>query len=262
MAITDRPSDFLSGEPMAAYFYVDQGEGRTLGIATQGETANKRIQRALNDYFAGRNVVQPLTVDGVIGDRTLSALDVAAREHESAAPGSGYSQIRSVIQADRRNRTIAPLSYRWGLWLAYVRPEPTLRGRDYSAVVIPTGTRLPIYGQAPDDDRDAGGANLLATTWQVGTQPAPNAPIRSETRTPTGSTAPSSSALAPTTPGTPNASRPTAALETKIAGVQAKYWLAGALAVGVGALAVSSSSKGRRRRSSSSRTTTVVYRRR
>jgi hypothetical protein len=263
------PPDFRSGEPLAAWFLIGLGEGRTLGVATQGETANKRIQRALNDYFAGRNVVSQVVVDGVIGDRTLAALEVAAREHESADPGGGYGQIKSVIQGDRRARRLSPLSYRWGLWLAYVRPDATMRGRTYGDVVVAANAQYPLFGQAPDDDRDAGGANLQAVTWLLNVQDPPRPPSRSETRTPVGSPqtvttgtepgrtgtstgAPSSStgAIAPAPSGTlaRTSTAATSMLETQYAGVAGKWWLLGALVVGGGYLAMKGGGGGGRRR--------------
>lgn len=261
------PPDFRSGEPLAAWFLIGLGEGRTLGVATQGETANKRIQRALNDYFAGRNAVSQVVVDGVIGDRTLAALEVAAREHEQADPGGGYGQIKSVVQGDRRARRLSPLSYRWGLWLAYVRPDQTMRGRSYGDVVVPANAQYPLYGQAPDDDRDAGGADLRAVTWLLNVQDPPRPPSRSETRTPVGSPAPqvvttgtqpgttgapssSTGAIAPAPSGTLSrtSTAATSVLETQYAGVAGKWWLLGALVVGGGYLAMKGGGGGGRRR--------------
>lgn len=269
-------SDFISGEPLAAWFLVGIGEGRTYGYATQGETANKRIQRALNDYFSGRESVagNPLTVDGVVGQRTLEKLKRAADEHARADSMGGYGEIAARLAADLRARTLSPLSYRWGLWLAYVRSDPTLSGRTWGDLVITANTRLPVYGQAPDDDRDAGGRDLLALRWLVGAQDPPQPPGRSATRTPLGSPGP--------TPGTPQgqtsspstttggstggalvpvtqqpagvattATRTGAGLETRYAGVEAKWWLAGAAALGLGYLAMrgGGSGGGARRRS-------------
>lgn len=250
MAYPD-PPDFRSGEPLAAWFLIGLGEGRTLGVATQGETANKRIQRGLNEYFAGRSVAPQIGVDGVIGDRTLASLEVAAREHEAADPGGGYGQIRSVIAGDRRARRISPLTYRWGLWLAYVRPDSTMRGRTYGDVVVPANAQYPLFGQAPDDDRDAGGPDLRAVSWLVGVQEPPRPPSRSATRTPVGSPAPSTT----TTTGTPSSSTPgtpssaivpapsgtmarasttaTSMLETQYAGVAGKWWIAGVVGFGL-----------------------------
>lgn len=285
MAYPD-PSDFRSGEPLAAWFLVGAGEGRTLGIATQGFTANKRIQRALNEYGAGRELVfgARLAEDGVIGANTLARLRSAALEHARADAQAGYGSIAERIAADIRNRTISPLSYRWGLWLAYVRNSVELRGQGWESVVLTANTTLPAFNVAPDDDRAAGGQNLQAVTWLDGVQSPPQPQARSSNATPVGSVSPtpgtpqpqttgpqtvtagrdvpqpgaaSSSALATT--GAPSASAPVAALNARMGGVQLKWWLLGAGAVAVVALAASSGAKsGRRRRASGS--TTVVYR--
>ena len=272
------PPDFRSGEPFAGWFLIGLGEGRTLGVATQGETANKRIQRALNEYFAGRNVAPQVVQDGVLGDRTLAALEVAAREHAAADPGGGYGQIQSVIQGDRRNRRISPLTYRWGLWLAYVRPDPNWRSRTYGDVVVAANALYPLFGQAPDDDRDAGGTNLMAVTWMLNVQDPPRPPSRSTTRTPVGSPAPqtvttgttpgtTTGTTTGTTPGTTGgaiapvtqppsgtiaraATSTTSMLETQYAGVAGKWWALGALALGVGYVAMMGGGGGRRRRRS------------
>lgn len=261
-------SDFISGEPLAAWFLVGIGEGRTYGYATQGETANKRIQRALNAYFAGREFVSgaALTVDGVIGTNTLNRLRTAALEHARADSEGGYLSIAERIAADIRARTLSPLSYRWGLWLAYVRSDPTLAGRTWGDVVLTANTRLPVFGQAPDDDGDAGGRDLLAVRWLVGVQEPPGPQARSSTRTPLGSTGPTpgtpqatttspatttgggtGAAIVPVTPApagvVPAATTPrtaSGALETEYAGMKGKYWLLGGALLGVAYLAANS----------------------
>lgn len=273
------PSDFRSGEPLAAWFSVGAGEGRTLNVATQGMTANKRIQRALNEYGAGRTSVfgAPLREDGIIGDATLARLFTAAREHASADPEGGYGTIAERLAADRRNRTISPLSYRWALWLAYVRNNSDLRERGWEHVVLPANTTLPTYNGAPDDDRNAGGANLQAVSWLQDVQPAPVAPARSSTSTPVGSTAPTpgtrqpqttgpqtvttgtepgSSSLAPVTQQpsglvASSATRTSSAMETEYMGVKGKWLLAGAVVLGLGYLAIQPSRRSPRRGSRS-----------
>lgn len=271
MAYPENP-DFRSGEPLAGWWLVGIGEGRTYGYASQGETVNKRIQRALNEYFSGRESIAgtPLVVDGVIGANTLQRLKRAADEHARADSAGGYGEISARIAQDIARRQISPLAYRWGLWLAYVRSDPTLAGRTWGDVVIVANTTLPIFGQGPDDDRDAGGRDLLAVRWLVDVQDPPRPLGRSETRTPLGSPGP--------TPGTPqatttstttttgggtgaaivpvtqqpagvvaaSATRTSSALETEYAGVKGKWWLAGAAALGLGYLAMQSGG-GRRR---------------
>jgi len=278
------PSDFRSGEPLAAWFRIGSGEGRTVNVATQGMTANRRIQRALNEYGAGRTSVfgAPLREDGIIGDATLARLFTAAREHASADPAGGYGTIAERIASDRRSRTLSPLSYRWALWLAYVRNNPELRGRGWENVLLPANTTLPAFNGAPDSDRNAGGANLQAVTWLEGVQAAPQPQPRSATSTPVGSSAPSPGTSQPqvvttgTEPGTPSttsggsssalsttsarASAPVAALETPILGVKAKWLLGGVALLGLGYLAMKDGKRrggGARR---ASRSTTVVYR--
>lgn len=289
MAYPD-PSDFRSGEPLAAWFLIGAGEGRTLGVATQGFTANRRIQRALNEYGAGRELVfgARLTEDGIIGANTLARLRTAALEHAREDAQGGYASIAERLAADIRNRTISPLSYRWGLWLAYVRRNPELVGRAWESVVVTANTTLPAFNVAPDDDRAAGGQNLQAVTWLDGVQSPPQPQARSGTSTPVGSVAPtpgtpqpqttgatpqtvtagrdvpqpgsaSSSALATT--GTPSVTAPVAAMESRVGGVPVKWWLLGAGAVAVVALAASSGGRsGARSGRRAARSTTVVYR--
>lgn len=267
-------SDFISGEPGAAWWLVGIGEGRTYGYATQGETANKRIQRSLNEYFSGRESIagNPLTVDGVIGSATLQKLKRAADEHARADSQGGYGEISSRLASDIARRTISQLSYRWALWLAYVRSDPTLSGRTWGDVVITANTRLPAFGQAPDDDRDAGGRDLLAVRWLLNVQDPPAFPSRSETRTPLGSTGPTpgtpqsttvtpsattggstGAALVPVTPapsGVAPASRASSSvsvLDTEYAGVKGSYWLVGAALLGFGAIALSGDKRSGRR---------------
>jgi hypothetical protein len=283
------PPDWRSGNPLDWWFLVGEteaqpgSEGRTWGIATQGMTAAKRIQRALNEYFNGR-LTPALQVDAVLGDRTLGRLEAAAQEHRREDPAGGYGVLVDNIARDRRQRTISPLTLRWALWLAYVRTNPDLRRLGYASVLIPARATLPSFGVAPDDDRNAGGSSLQAVQWLYGVQDPPRAPARSSTSTPLGSSAPStpqpqqtgaqtgtgggaqtvttgrepgatvggapSSALAPTTPTTAGSF-----LETETAGIKHKWWLAGLGVVALVGVATYGSSKGARGRS----TTRYVY---
>ncbi len=187
-----QPPDFTSGEPLAAHFAVRLSGGRLMRIATQGETAIKRIQQALNAAgiqakpSAAAIRVGPIAVDGVFGYQTMEGLINYAAQLDRAAPGTGYGYIVERLHTDLSQHRIDALALRFALWLAYVKPNRDYAGAGFEDVTIPANARLPTWGQAPDDDRDAGGPTLAAVSWLEGVQPPPVPPARSADRAPVG----------------------------------------------------------------------------
>lgn len=197
-------SNFQSGEPMAAWWSVGT-ESPAAIMASEGRAVNRRIQQKLNELgyrglpSASASVPRVLTVDGALGYASLSALKLAAADHQRNDPTGGYSVIVDAIAEDLRQSRISLLTMRWALWLTYARAVERFNRAGYSSVVIPRDAILPRFGTTPDDNRTTDTAPVV---WTEGETPpaarARGAAVSGSNRSTGGSgSAASGSALTP-----------------------------------------------------------------
>lgn len=140
MATYPNASSWRTGSPGSAWWTLPQPDGQTYVCSWTGREIIRRAQSKMNGYYGSRRT--PLTVDGIIGDKTMDALIAYATE---VAPGmaayAGWTDLAAKLQADKAAKRVTYYTLRFLAWLAGNWGPDSL-----DALNIPNGTVAPVYG--------------------------------------------------------------------------------------------------------------------